>query len=87
LPSNYRTKSQFNKSDYTKDNKLSTGGDRFYNKEGILPDITNIKYIEADIDYTGGGRNAKRIVYSADPLLIFYTSDHYLSYSIMKVVE
>ena len=87
LPSNYRTKSQFNKSDYTKDNKLSTGGDRFYNKEGILPDITNIKYIEADIDYNGGGRNAKRIVYSADPLLIFYTSDHYLSYSIMKVVE
>jgi hypothetical protein len=87
LPSNYRTKSQFNKSDYTKENKLSTGGDRFYNKEGILPDIPNIKYIEADIDYTGGGRNAKRIVYSADPLLIFYTSDHYLSYSIMKVVE
>ena len=87
LPSNYRTKSKFNKSDYTKENKLSTGGDRFYNKEGILPDIANIKYIEADIDYTGGGRNAKRIVYSADPLLIFYTSDHYLSYSIMKVVE
>lgn len=87
LPSNYRTKSQFNKSDYTKENKLSTGGDRFYNKEGILPDITNIKYIEADIDYTGGGRNSKRIVYSANPLLIFYTSDHYASYSIMKVVE
>lgn len=87
LPSNYRTKSQFNKSDYTKENKLSTGGDRFYNKEGILPDIPNIRYIEADIDYTGGSRNAKRIVYSDDPLLIFYTSDHYASFSIMKVVE
>ena len=87
LPSNYRTKSQFNKSDYTKENKLSTGGDRFYNKEGILPDIPNIRYIEADIDYTGGNRNAKRIVYSDDPLLIFYTSDHYASFSIMKVVE
>lgn len=87
LPSNYRTKSQFNKNNYTKENKLSTGGDRFYNKEGILPDIPNIRYIEADIDYTGGNRNAKRIVYSDDPLLIFYTSDHYASFSIMKVVE
>lgn len=87
LPSNYRTKSQFNRTDYTSENKISTGGDRFYNKEGILPDITDIKYIEADIDYAGGSRNAKRIVYAIDPLLIFYTSDHYASFSIMKVVE
>lgn len=87
LPSNYKTKSQFNKSDYTKENKLSTGGDRFYNKEGRLPDISNIKYIEADIDYAGGGRNSKRIVYAIEPLLIFYTADHYYTFSIMKVIE
>jgi hypothetical protein len=86
LPSNYKTKSQFNKSDYTSQNKLSTGGDRFYNKEGLLPNASNRLYYEADIDYAGGGRNAKRIVYSNDSL-IFYTSDHYASFSIMKVYQ
>jgi hypothetical protein len=86
LPSNYRKKSEFNRNDYTKENKLSTGGDRFYNKERLLPEASGRIYTEADIDYSGGSRNAKRIVFSND-LLIFYTSDHYASFSIFKIVE
>ena len=54
----------------------SIGGDRFGNNEGKLPKKSDRKYYECDIDYNGGSRNAKRIVYSDDGL-IFYTDDHY----------
>ncbi len=57
----------------------SIGGSRFGNYEGLLPDEKGRKYYECDIDYNGGGRNAKRIVYSNDGL-IFYTDDHYESF-------
>ncbi|MDE6656834.1 MAG: InlB B-repeat-containing protein, partial [Anaeroplasmataceae bacterium] len=76
LPDNYRTKDEFNRFDYTLENKLSVGGDIFYNREGLLPYKKGRTYTECDIDYTGNSRNAKRIVYSSD-FLIFYTSDHY----------
>jgi guanyl-specific ribonuclease Sa len=85
LPSNYQPKSTFKKSNYTPENKLSCGGDRFYNREGLLPTKSNRYYTECDIDYRGGGRNAKRIVFSNDDL-IFYTSDHYESFSILRFV-
>lgn len=55
----------------------SIGGDRFGNYEGLLPE--GHSYIECDIDYTGGRRGAKRIVYSPD-VGIFYTEDHYKSF-------
>ena len=86
LPSNYKTKAEFIKKDYTSENKLSTGGDRFYNKERLLPEAAGRIYTEADIEYAGGGRNAKRLVFSND-LLIFYTSDHYASFSIIRIIE
>lgn len=54
----------------------SIGGDRFGNYEGILPEEDGRQYYECDIDYEGGYRNSKRIVYSNDGL-IFYTEDHY----------
>lgn len=54
----------------------SIGGDRFGNREGTLPKKEGRSYYECDIDYEGGFRNAKRIVFS-DDLLIFYTEDHY----------
>lgn len=57
----------------------SIGGDRFYNREGRLPDQKDRKWYEADIDYNGGRRGAKRIVYSNDGL-IYYTDDHYDSF-------
>ena len=52
---------------------MSIGGDRFGNYEGVLPEGS---YKECDIDYHGGKRNAKRIVYSSDGA-IYYTEDHY----------
>ena len=52
----------------------SIGGDNFGNYEGILP--TNTKYHEADCYYTGGKRNAYRLVYSNDGHY-YYTEDHY----------
>lgn len=86
LPSNFKKKADFKRNDYTPENKLSTGGDVFYNREGLLPSETGRIYYECDIDYTGGSRNAKRIVFSSDNL-IFYTSDHYESFSILKFIE
>ncbi len=55
---------------------MSIGGSAFGNNEGLLPKKKGRKYYECDIDYKGGRRNAKRIVYSNDGL-IFYTGDHY----------
>ncbi len=86
LPSNYKTKSSMSyvKSNHTASNKLSIGGDTFYNNEGLLPKKSGRTYIECDIDYTGGNRNSKRIVFCAKDDLYFYTSDHYESYSILR---
>lgn len=57
----------------------SIGGDKFGNREGILPESDGRTYYECDIDYEGGYRNEKRIVFSNDGL-IFYTEDHYESF-------
>ena len=54
----------------------SIGGSKFGNYEGNLPEAKGRKYYECDIDYEGGYRGAKRIVFSNDGL-IFYTEDHY----------
>ena len=54
----------------------SIGGDYFGNYEGQLPAKKGRKYYECDIDFTGGYRSEKRIIFSNDGL-IFYTEDHY----------
>lgn len=54
----------------------SIGGDRFGNREGLLPTAKGRKYYECDIDFDGKYRNAKRIVFSNDGL-VYYTEDHY----------
>lgn len=59
--------------------KMSIGGDRFGNREGRLPDANGRKWFECDIDYKGGYRGEKRIVYSSDGL-IYYTDDHYSTF-------
>ncbi len=87
LPSNYLTKSEAEALGWvaSKGNLWevapgkSIGGDRFGNREGILPEKKGRQYYECDIDYAGGTRNAKRIVYSSDGL-IFYTEDHYTTF-------
>lgn len=58
---------------------MSIGGDVFGNREGLLPEEKGRIYYECDIDYNGGYRNSKRIVYSNDGL-IYYTEDHYESF-------
>ncbi|MBR4265673.1 MAG: hypothetical protein IKQ46_06410 [Bacteroidales bacterium] len=57
----------------------SIGGDRFGNYEGLLPKAKGRQYYECDIDYTGGRRNAKRIIFSNDGL-VYYTNNHYKSF-------
>ncbi len=65
----------------------SIGGDRFGNYEGQLPDAKNRKWTECDIDYDPayGYRGAKRIVFSNDGL-IYYTDDHYETFSLVEVI-
>ncbi len=60
----------------------SIGGDYFGNFEGLLPEEGD--YREADIEYDGGYRNAKRLVYSADGYY-YYTDDHYASFEEIEV--
>jgi len=60
--------------------RMSIGGDRFMNREGLLPEADGRVWYECDIDYSGGTRNAKRICYSDDGL-IYYTDDHYESFT------
>ena len=59
------------------------GGDRFGNYEGLLPAEKGRSYKECDIDTLGkNSRGEKRIVYSNDGL-IYYTPDHYESFTLM----
>ena len=60
----------------------SIGGDYFGNYEEVLPDAEGRTYHECDIDYEGGFRNAKRIVYSDDGL-IYYTEEHYETFELL----
>ena len=59
------------------------GGDKFGNREGILPKAKGRQYYECDIDTDGrNSRGAKRIVFSNDGL-IYYTDDHYESFTLL----
>jgi hypothetical protein len=55
------------------------GGDRFGNREGLLPEAPGRRWYEADLDFDCGRRGAKRLVFSNDGL-IFVTVDHYESF-------
>ncbi len=87
LPANYITKSVAVKLgwDASRGNlwdvtdKKSIGGDRFGNREGLLPDADGRIWYECDVNYAGGYRGAERLVYSNDGL-IYYTDDHYRSF-------
>ena len=61
----------------------SIGGDRFGNYEGLLPTKKGRQWYEADCYYKKGKRNAHRILYSNDGL-VYYTDDHYESFTEMK---
>lgn len=87
LPSNYISKTKARKAGWvsTKGNLwdvlpgMSIGGSEYYNDDGQLPDKAGRRWTECDIDFDGGYRNAKRIVFSNDGL-IYYTGDHYKTF-------
>lgn len=87
LPSNFVTKNEARDLgwDNSKGNlwdvtdNMSIGGDKFGNREGLLPKADGRIYYECDVNYNGGFRGAQRIVFSNDGL-IFYTDDHYESF-------
>ena len=59
------------------------GGDKFGNREGLLPKEKGRQYYECDIDTNGrSSRGAKRIVFSNDGL-IYYTDDHYETFTLL----
>lgn len=61
----------------------SIGGDKFGNREGALPKKNGRTYTECDIDTKGKkSRGAKRIVFSNDGL-IYYTDDHYETFTLL----
>lgn len=84
VPSNYITKTKARKAGWVQEDGnlwdvlpgMSIGGGGFSNDDGMMPDAPGRQWYEADIDYQGGYRNAKRLVYSNDGL-IYYTDDHY----------
>ena len=62
---------------------MCIGGSRFGNYEGLLPKKSGRKYTECDIDTLGASsRGAKRIVFSNDGL-IYYTDDHYATFTLL----
>lgn len=62
---------------------MCIGGSYFGNYEGLLPEADGREYTECDIDTLGAkSRGAKRIVFSNDGL-IYYTDDHYESFTLM----
>ena len=58
--------------------KMLTRG-QYFNRNSHLPTKPGRIWCEADINYTGGFRNDKRILYSNDGL-IFVTYDHYKTF-------
>ncbi|MBN2284981.1 MAG: ribonuclease [Tissierellales bacterium] len=89
LPSNFITKKQAQElgwrggflEEYAPGKSI--GGNYFGNYEGLLPEKEGRTYTECDIDTLGKtSRGAKRIVFSNDGL-IYYTEDHYESFTLL----
>ena len=87
LPDNYITKDEARDLGWTGGSLENyapgkcIGGDRFGNREGLLPEADGRTWTECDIDTLGANsRGAERIVYSNDGL-IYYTDDHYESFT------
>lgn len=89
LPDNFMTKAEAGKLGWSGGPLekhapgMCIGGDVFGNREGLLPEKKGRTYYECDIDTLGAnGRGAKRIVFSNDGL-IYYTDDHYASFTLL----
>ncbi|MBP5298373.1 MAG: ribonuclease [Lachnospiraceae bacterium] len=89
LPSNYITKKEAQKLGWEGGSVEQVapgkciGGDSYGNYEGLLPAKEGREYHECDIDTLGEKkRGARRIIYSNDGL-IYYTEDHYESFTLL----
>ena len=89
LPPNYITKTEARRLGWTGGSLeryapgKCIGGDKFSNREGLLPKASGRVYYECDIGTLGASsRGARRIVFSNDGL-IYYTSDHYKSFTLL----
>ena len=89
LPSNFITKKEAKKLGWEGGSLeeyapgKSIGGDYFGNYEELLPEKKGREYHECDIDTKGKKkRGAKRIIYSNDGL-IYYTDDHYKTFTLL----
>lgn len=86
LPSNFITKNEAKKLGWEGGTPekykagSAIGGDVFGNYEGLLPEGQD--YRECDIDTRGkDSRGAKRIIYAEDFSAIYYTDNHYESFT------
>lgn len=86
LPNNFMTKKEARQKGWSGGSLedyvpgMCIGGDRFGNYEGILPDGN---YHECDINTLGARRRGpERIIYSDDGR-IYYTSDHYETFTLL----
>ena len=62
---------------------MCIGGDRFGNREGLLPEAKGRSWTECDVNTLHAkSRGAERIVFSNDGL-IYYTGDHYDSFTLL----
>ena len=62
---------------------MCIGGDRFGNREGLLPKAEGRVWTECDVNTRGKkSRGSERIVFSNDGL-IYYTADHYDSFELL----
>lgn len=93
LPDNYITKAEARELGWSGGSPeeylagSAIGGDRFGNREGLLPEAEGRTYTECDIDTLGyGSRGSRRLVFSSDGLY-FYTSDHYASFTEVTVTD
>lgn len=93
LPDNYITKKQARELGWqggsveVYQEGAAIGGDRFGNREGLLPEADGRTYTECDIDTLGkDARGAQRLIFSNDGLY-FYTEDHYEMFEEVVVDE
>ena len=88
LPGNYMTKNEARELGWEGGSLkeyapgMAIGGDRFGNREGLLPEKDGRIYYECDIVAPDAdSRGASRIVFSNDGL-IYFTRDHYESFEL-----
>ncbi len=86
LPSNYVTKSEAEDGSVQPADGRMIGGDVFA-YEGAITALTDVRDLrECDVDYPEGenGRGAHRLVYAADGSQVWFTDDHYASFTLLS---